>query len=319
MKPRRTTPAAPASTRRARSPAPSTRLSSRWASSRNATPAPVSSTRRLSRSRRLRAHRLLQLLDLPRQRGLGHLEPLRGPAEVQLLGHGDEGTDLVEGDHGPRVRCTQMDQSMPNWAWTGIDRAYLVSVVTLTRAHQGAPSMRKQTLSLAAVAAGAALALSACGGVQNTAGGGSDSGDYPSGAVEMPVGAVRRGLLRPDQPPDLPRASPTSSAAPSRSSTARAPTARSPPPRSPRPSPTARPSRSRTPRSSRSPRWPSREDEVTEHRRLRRRPGRLPRRLRARGQQGLRLRLDRDLRRTPTARSPTAPPVSAPAPSSPAR
>ena len=49
--------------------------------------------------------------------------------------------------------------------------------------------MRKQTLSLAAVAAGAALALSACGGVQNTAGGGSDSGDYPSGSVEMPVGA----------------------------------------------------------------------------------------------------------------------------------
>ena len=46
--------------------------------------------------------------------------------------------------------------------------------------------MRKQTLSLAAVAAGAALALSACGGVQNTAGGGSDSGDYPSGSVEMP-------------------------------------------------------------------------------------------------------------------------------------
>jgi tripartite-type tricarboxylate transporter receptor subunit TctC len=49
--------------------------------------------------------------------------------------------------------------------------------------------MRKQTLSLAAIAAGAALALSACGGVQNTAGGGSDSGDYPSGSVEMPVGA----------------------------------------------------------------------------------------------------------------------------------
>ena len=49
--------------------------------------------------------------------------------------------------------------------------------------------MRKQTLSLAAVATGAALALTACGGVQNTAGGGSDSGEYPSGAVEMPVGA----------------------------------------------------------------------------------------------------------------------------------
>ena len=53
--------------------------------------------------------------------------------------------------------------------------------------------MRKQTLSLAVVATGAALALSACGGVQNTAGGGSDSGEYPTGAVEMPVGASAGG------------------------------------------------------------------------------------------------------------------------------
>ena len=53
--------------------------------------------------------------------------------------------------------------------------------------------MRKNTLSLAAIATGAALALSACGGVQNTAGGGSDSGEYPTGAVEMPVGASAGG------------------------------------------------------------------------------------------------------------------------------
>jgi tripartite-type tricarboxylate transporter receptor subunit TctC len=53
--------------------------------------------------------------------------------------------------------------------------------------------MRKQTISLAAIATGAALALSACGGVQTTAGGGSDSGDYPSGAVNMPVGASAGG------------------------------------------------------------------------------------------------------------------------------
>lgn len=53
--------------------------------------------------------------------------------------------------------------------------------------------MRKQTFSLAAVAAGAALALSACGGVQTTAGGGSDSGDYPTGSVDMPVGASAGG------------------------------------------------------------------------------------------------------------------------------
>ena len=54
-----------------------------------------------------RADRLLQLLDLARQRRLGHLEALGGPTEVQLLGDGDEGPDLVEGDHGPRLRCTE--------------------------------------------------------------------------------------------------------------------------------------------------------------------------------------------------------------------
>ncbi|SDD30255.1 Bug family tripartite tricarboxylate transporter substrate binding protein [Nocardioides lianchengensis] len=53
--------------------------------------------------------------------------------------------------------------------------------------------MRKSTTCLAAVAGVATLALAACGGVQNTAGGGSDSGDYPSGAVDMPVGASAGG------------------------------------------------------------------------------------------------------------------------------
>jgi len=52
--------------------------------------------------------------------------------------------------------------------------------------------MRKP-VRLAAVTAAAALALAACGGVSNTAGGGSDTGDYPSGAVEMPVGASAGG------------------------------------------------------------------------------------------------------------------------------
>lgn len=49
--------------------------------------------------------------------------------------------------------------------------------------------MRKQTLSLAAVATGAALALTACGGVSTTTGGGGDGESYPSGSVEMYVGA----------------------------------------------------------------------------------------------------------------------------------
>ena len=53
--------------------------------------------------------------------------------------------------------------------------------------------MRTQTIRLAAVAGVATLALTACGGVQNTAGSGSGSDDYPSGAVEMPVGASAGG------------------------------------------------------------------------------------------------------------------------------
>jgi tripartite-type tricarboxylate transporter receptor subunit TctC len=52
--------------------------------------------------------------------------------------------------------------------------------------------MRK-SLTIAAATAAAALALSACGGVENTAGGGSGDGDYPTGAVEMPVGASAGG------------------------------------------------------------------------------------------------------------------------------
>ncbi|HET6560412.1 MAG TPA: tripartite tricarboxylate transporter substrate binding protein [Marmoricola sp.] len=49
--------------------------------------------------------------------------------------------------------------------------------------------MRKH-LSLGAVAASTALALTACGGVETSTGGGSgDSEDYPSGTVEMYVGA----------------------------------------------------------------------------------------------------------------------------------
>ena len=53
--------------------------------------------------------------------------------------------------------------------------------------------MRTQTIRLAAVAGVATLALTACGGVKNTAGSGSGSDDYPSGAVEMPVGASAGG------------------------------------------------------------------------------------------------------------------------------
>lgn len=53
--------------------------------------------------------------------------------------------------------------------------------------------MPRTSTRLAVVAVVGAIALTACGGVENTAGGGSDSGDYPSGAVEMPVGASAGG------------------------------------------------------------------------------------------------------------------------------
>ncbi|SEB76647.1 Tripartite-type tricarboxylate transporter, receptor component TctC [Nocardioides exalbidus] len=49
--------------------------------------------------------------------------------------------------------------------------------------------MRKQSLALASLAAGTALALTACGGVSTTTGGGGDGDSYPSGSVEMYVGA----------------------------------------------------------------------------------------------------------------------------------
>lgn len=53
--------------------------------------------------------------------------------------------------------------------------------------------MRKY-LSLGAVAASAALALTACGGVETSTGsGGGNGGDYPSGTVEMYVGASAGG------------------------------------------------------------------------------------------------------------------------------
>ena len=97
----------------------------------------------------------------------------------------------------------------------------LVSVVTpgfersqsgLPTSESGAQHAQAALTRLAAVAAAGALALTACGGVENTAGGGSGSDEYPSGAVEMPVGASAGGssdlISR-----QVAQASPTSSAA----------------------------------------------------------------------------------------------------------
>ncbi len=55
--------------------------------------------------------------------------------------------------------------------------------------------MHKHTLRLRAAAglAAACVALAGCGSVKTSSGDGSDSGDYPSGPVEMPVGASAGG------------------------------------------------------------------------------------------------------------------------------
>jgi hypothetical protein len=47
-------------------------------------------------------YRPLEFLDLAAQRRLGHVESLGGSAEVQFLGDGDEGTQLVEREHDSR-------------------------------------------------------------------------------------------------------------------------------------------------------------------------------------------------------------------------
>lgn len=53
--------------------------------------------------------------------------------------------------------------------------------------------MRKHTTRLAAAIGGASLALTACGGVDTTTGGDDEGGDYPSGTVQMYVGASAGG------------------------------------------------------------------------------------------------------------------------------
>jgi tripartite-type tricarboxylate transporter receptor subunit TctC len=54
-------------------------------------------------------------------------------------------------------------------------------------------TMPKHTTRLAALVGGASLALTACGGVQTSTGSGGDGDDYPSGTVEMYVGASAGG------------------------------------------------------------------------------------------------------------------------------
>ena len=56
--------------------------------------------------------------------------------------------------------------------------------------------MRKNLTYLAAAIGGASLTLTACGGVESSTGGGEEGSDYPSGTVEMYVGASAGGSTR---------------------------------------------------------------------------------------------------------------------------
>ncbi len=62
-----------------------------------------------------------------------------------------------------------------------------------THSQEVIPLLKKANPFRAAMALSAALLLAACGGVENTTGGGGDGSDYPSGTVEMYVGASAGG------------------------------------------------------------------------------------------------------------------------------
>ena len=142
-------------------------------------------------------------------------------------------------------------------------------------------------------------------------------GDYPSGAVEMYVGASAGGSQRPDQPRGLQgplrRARRVVPGDQQRGRQRRAGRRRSRRRRARRlddRDPERLPLRHHPARG-----WRGRGHQ---HRRLRRRPGRLPRRLRHGRQPRQRLLRPARTSKARPRRSPTAPPVSAPAPSCPA-
>ena len=117
MNPIRTTPCDPDDTRRASSGAASASESSRRASTRNTSPAAVSAHPPVVPLEQLGAHDALELLDLPAQRRLGHLQPGGGPAEVQLLGDGDETAELLQRErHARKVSINAvMDLDRHDW------------------------------------------------------------------------------------------------------------------------------------------------------------------------------------------------------------
>ena len=143
VKPSRTRPAAPASTRRARSPAPSTRCEQPVGLVEEGARPPRSARPGGCRARGAgRPPRFSSFWICRDSGGWVIREPLGGAAEVQLLGDGDEGAHLVEGDHAASV--VDDARRISFHAESGLDghhRALLVSAVTerhptaLARSH----------------------------------------------------------------------------------------------------------------------------------------------------------------------------------------
>ena len=71
----------------------------RRASGRKLRPAGVSRTERLVRSSSGASMMCSSTWICRRERRLGHVEPRRGAAEMQFLGHGDEAAELAEIEH----------------------------------------------------------------------------------------------------------------------------------------------------------------------------------------------------------------------------
>ena len=95
----RSRPVRPAAAARTAAGRASAARSRRRASSSKARPAGVSATERRERSNSITPSVAFKGLHRLRQRRLGHRQALRGTAEVQFLGHGDELVQRSQFDH----------------------------------------------------------------------------------------------------------------------------------------------------------------------------------------------------------------------------
>jgi hypothetical protein len=103
-------PASPTAMRRVARAALSARRRMRRASSRKARPAGRQPHRAAGAVQQGDAQDALQQLDLPAERRLGHVQPLGGAAEMQLLGGGHEAAQLTQFEHRKAPARDPMDR-----------------------------------------------------------------------------------------------------------------------------------------------------------------------------------------------------------------